>query len=35
MKMGTGGIGLGLGVNKYQVVFFFQDEKTLKSFIES
>ena len=35
MKMGTGGIGLGLGVNKYQVVFFFQDDKTLKQFIES
>ena len=35
MKMGTGGIGLGLGVNKYQVVFLFQDEKTLKNFIES
>jgi lipid-binding SYLF domain-containing protein len=35
MKMGTGGVGLGLGVNKYQVVFFFQDEKTLKNFIES
>ena len=34
MKMGTGGIGLGLGVNKYQVVFLFQDEKTLKNFID-
>lgn len=34
MKMGTGGVGLGLGVNKYQVVFFFQDEATAKSFIE-
>ena len=35
MKMGTGGVGLGLGVNKYQVVFFFQDEQTLKNFIEN
>ena len=35
MKMGTGGVGLGIGVNKYQVVFLFQDEKTLKNFIES
>jgi len=34
MKMGTGGIGFGLGVNKYQVVFFFQDATTLKNFIE-
>jgi lipid-binding SYLF domain-containing protein len=34
MKMGTGGVGLGLGVNKYQVVFLFQDEKTLANFIE-
>ena len=34
MKMGTGGIGLGLGVNKYQVVFLFQDEQTLKNFID-
>lgn len=34
MKMGTGGIGLGLGVNKYQVVFLFQDEVTAKNFIE-
>jgi lipid-binding SYLF domain-containing protein len=35
MKMGTGGVGLGLGVNKYQVIFFFQDETTAKSFIEN
>lgn len=34
MKMGTGGVGLGLGVNKYQIVFLFQDEGTLKNFIE-
>ena len=35
MKMGTGGVGLGIGVNKYQVVFFFESEKILKKFIES
>ena len=34
MKMGTGGVGLGLGVNKFQVVFLFQDEVTLRNFIE-
>ena len=34
MKMGTGGIGFGLGVNKFQVVFLFQDEATLSNFIE-
>ena len=35
MKMGTGGVGFGIGVNKYQVVFFFESEKILKKFIES
>jgi lipid-binding SYLF domain-containing protein len=34
MKMGTGGIGLGLGGKKYQVIFLFETEKRLKSFIE-
>jgi lipid-binding SYLF domain-containing protein len=34
MKMGTGGIGFGLGVNKFQVVFFFQDETTMSNFVE-
>ena len=33
MKMGTAGIGLGLGINKYQVVFFFQDQATFDSFV--
>ena len=33
MKMGTAGIGFGLGVNKYQVVFFFQDQKTFDNFV--
>lgn len=34
MKMGTGGIGLGLGGQSYQVLFFFQDEKTYFNFVE-
>jgi lipid-binding SYLF domain-containing protein len=33
MKMGTGGVGLGLGANKYQVVFLFQDSRTYESFV--
>ena len=34
MKMGTVGVGLGLGAQKYQVVFLFQDEKTFKNFVD-
>ena len=34
MKMGTGGVGFGIGVNKYQVIFLFQNDTTLKNFIE-
>jgi len=34
MKMGTGGIGLGFGGQKYQVVFLFETEKALVSFVE-
>ena len=34
MKMGTGGIGFGLGGKKYQVIFLFETEKRLESFIE-
>ena len=34
MKMGTAGIGLGLGGQKYQVVFFFQDVSTFTAFVE-
>ncbi len=34
MKMGTVGVGFGLGVNKYQVVFLFQDEATLQTFVD-
>jgi lipid-binding SYLF domain-containing protein len=33
MKMGTAGVGLGLGVNKYQVVFLFQDARTFDNFV--
>ena len=34
MKMGTAGVGLGLGGQSYQVVFLFDTEKALKLFIE-
>jgi len=34
MKMGTGGVGFGLGGQKYQVIFFFQNESTYTNFIE-
>ena len=33
--MGTVGVGLGLGANKYQVVFLFQDSKTYNNFVTS
>ncbi len=34
MKMGTVGIGIGLGGQKYQVVFLLQDQKTFNTFVE-
>ncbi len=34
MKMGTAGIGLGLGGQQYQVVFLLQDQKTFNSFVD-
>jgi lipid-binding SYLF domain-containing protein len=34
MKVGTVGVGLGLGAQKYQVVFLFQDEETFNNFVE-
>jgi lipid-binding SYLF domain-containing protein len=34
MKMGTVGVGLGLGGKKYQVVVLFQDETTIANFVE-
>ena len=33
MKMGTVGVGLGLGGNKYQIVFLFQDSQTFENFV--
>ncbi len=33
MQMGTGGIGFGLGANKYQVIFLFQDTQTYDNFV--
>jgi lipid-binding SYLF domain-containing protein len=33
MKMGTGGVGLGLGGQVYQVVFLFQDSTTFSNFV--
>jgi lipid-binding SYLF domain-containing protein len=33
MKMGTAGIGIGLGGKKFQVVFLFQDERTFTNFV--
>jgi lipid-binding SYLF domain-containing protein len=35
MKMGTAGIGVGVGGKKFQVVFLFQDERTFTKFVES
>lgn len=35
MKMGTAGVGFGLGVNKYQVVFLFQDSQTFDNFVNN
>ena len=34
MKMGTGGLNVGLGGQKYQVIFLFQDAKTFNTFVE-
>ena len=34
MKMGTAGVGFGIGAQKYQVVFLFQTEKVFKSFVD-
>ncbi len=34
MKMGTAGIGVGLGGQQYQVVFLLQDQKTFNSFVD-
>jgi lipid-binding SYLF domain-containing protein len=34
MKMGTAGVGFGLGGQKYQVVFLFESEQAFKSFVD-
>jgi len=34
MKMGTAGVALGLGGQKYQIVFLFESEDRLTSFVE-
>lgn len=34
MKMGTAGVGLGLGGQKYQVVFLFQTDDVFENFVE-
>jgi len=34
MKMGTGGVGFGLGGQKYQVVFLFATEAAFRSFVD-
>lgn len=33
MKMGTAGLNIGLGVQKYQVIFFFEDKKIFDQFV--
>ncbi len=34
MKMGTAGIGFGLGGRKYQIVFLFEDSQTFDKFVD-
>jgi lipid-binding SYLF domain-containing protein len=34
MRMATGGLNLGLGGQKYQVVFLFQDKQTFLNFVD-
>jgi lipid-binding SYLF domain-containing protein len=35
MKMMSAGVGLGVGIKDYRVVFLFENEKALKQFIDS
>jgi lipid-binding SYLF domain-containing protein len=35
MNMGTGGVNLGFGGQKFQVVFLFEDSSTLTDFVEN
>lgn len=34
MKMGTGGVGLGLGGQKYQVIFLFENAQVFDNFVQ-
>ena len=34
MRMGTGGLNLGLGGQKYQLIFFFENEQVFRSFVD-
>ncbi len=34
MRMGTGGIGFGLGAQKYKALFFFETEERFKEFVD-
>jgi lipid-binding SYLF domain-containing protein len=34
MKMGTGGVALGIGAQSYQVIFMFQDSQTFTNFVD-
>lgn len=34
MKMGSAGLGLGLGVKDFRALFIFADEKSLRNFVE-
>ena len=35
MRMGTAGLNVGLGGQKYQVIFLFQDRETFEDFIDN
>jgi lipid-binding SYLF domain-containing protein len=34
MKMATGGVGLGIGAQKYEIIFLFQNKETFDKFVE-
>ena len=34
MKMGTAGVGFGIGVKKYQVIMLFENEKVFSNFVD-
>jgi lipid-binding SYLF domain-containing protein len=34
MKMGTAGVGFGIGAKKYQVIMMFENEKVFQNFVE-